>query len=69
MFRGAELCLPQLLGLQSELSVQPLYENMPHYIEALELYERAGLELYDLSVVNRTDDGGILELNCYMRRA
>jgi FkbM family methyltransferase len=68
VFRGAAGCLPMIHGLQSELSVQPLYENMPHYLEALDAYEAACFSLYNLSVVNRTADGGLLELNCFMRR-
>jgi FkbM family methyltransferase len=69
VFRGASGCLDLIHGIQSELSVQPLYKNMPHYLEALDVYESAGFDLYNLSVVNRIADGGLLELNCFMRRA
>jgi FkbM family methyltransferase len=65
---GAEGCLDSILALQSELSVVPLYEGMPHYLEALPTYERAGFKLFNLSVVSRTPDGGLQELNCLMRR-
>lgn len=68
VFRGAENCLEYIHGIQSELSVQPLYKDMPHYNEALEIYEKAGYELYNLSVVNRISSGGLLELNAFMRR-
>lgn len=68
VFRGASGCLENIQGIQSELSVQPLYKNMPHYLEALEEYEAAGFDLFNLSVVNRIETGGILELNCFMRR-
>lgn len=68
VFKGASGVTDLLLGLQSELSVQPLYEGMPHYLEALQTYEAAGFELYNLSVVNRTDSGGLLEVNCFMRK-
>lgn len=68
VFRGAESCLDDIVGIQSELSVQPLYKGMPHYIESLQTYESAGYELYNLSVVNRIESGGLLELNCFMRR-
>lgn len=69
VFKGASDCIQTIHGIQSELSVQPLYENMPHYLEALEAYEAAGFALHNLSVVNRTANGGLLELNCFMRRA
>lgn len=69
VFEGARQCLGYIHGIQSELSVQPLYKNMPHYNEALSTYEKAGFELYNLSVVNRISTGGLLELNAFMRRS
>lgn len=68
VFKGAEGCLEKVLGIQSEISIQPLYKNMPHYIEALDRYEKAGFSLYNLSVVSRIENGGLLEMNCFMRR-
>ena len=68
VFKGACGCIDGILGIQSELSVQPLYKNMPHYLESLQAYESAGFVLYNLSVVNRIESGGLLELNCFMRR-
>lgn len=67
VFRGAQGCLDDICGIQSELSVQPLYQGMPHYIESLQAYESAGYDLYNLAVVNRIESGGLLELNCLMR--
>jgi FkbM family methyltransferase len=69
VFKGASGCLEAIHGLQSEISVQPLYKDMPHYLDALAVYEGAGFELYNLSVVNRTSQGGLMEMNCFMRRA
>lgn len=68
VFKGAAGCLDRVFGIQSELSVQPLYKGMPHYLEALSAYERAGFDLHNLTVVSRTDSGGLLEMNCFMRR-
>ena len=68
VFKGAAGCLPQVCGLQSELSIQPLYKHMPHYLEALAAYEAAGFELHNLAVVSRTAEHGLVELNCLMRR-
>jgi FkbM family methyltransferase len=68
VFRGASGCLDRIQGIQSELSIQPLYKNMPPYLDALEVYEAEGFKLHNLSVVNRVGNGGLLELNCYMRR-
>jgi len=68
VFKGASGCIGDVYGIQSELSVQPVYLEMPHYLEALGLYEEAGFDLHNLSVVNRVSDGGLLELNCFMKR-
>jgi FkbM family methyltransferase len=69
VFKGAGDCIEQIVALQSELSVAPLYRNMPTYLEALGVYHAARFDLYNLSVVNRVADGGLLELNCLMHRA
>jgi len=68
VFKGASGCVADILGIQSELSVQPLYVGMPHYLEALAAYEQAGFDLYNLSVVTRTPAGGLVEMNCFMKR-
>ena len=68
VFKGASGCIDRILGLQSELSIRPLYKGMPHYVEALQCYETAGYQLFNLSVVNRVPTGGLLELNCFMER-
>jgi FkbM family methyltransferase len=68
VFAGAEGCLEHLHALQSEVSVVPLYKGMPHYLQSLGVYERAGFLLFNLSVVGRTGDGGLQELNCLMKR-
>jgi hypothetical protein len=67
-FRGAGNCLQWIVGLQSEISVEPIYARMPHYLESLREYEKQGYVLHHLVVVNRTDTQDLLELNCYMRR-
>ena len=68
VFEGARACLDRIVALQSELSVAPLYQNMPHYLEALRTYEQAGFSLYHLALVTRTQEGGIQELNCLMKK-
>jgi FkbM family methyltransferase len=68
VFKGAEGCLGAICALQSEISVQPLYRGMPHYLDALRIYEEAGFELHDLTVVARVGTGGLQELNCFMVR-
>jgi FkbM family methyltransferase len=66
VFKGAHGVLGRVFGLQSELSVRPLYRDMPHYIEALSTYEAAGFDLSNLTVVSRTSEMDLQELNCFM---
>lgn len=68
VFRGAGECIAAIAGLQSELSAQPLYHGMPHYLESLRVYEAAGFELYNLTQMNRARDGTVVEMNCLMKR-
>ncbi len=65
---GAEKYLDKVVALQSEISVDPEYEGMPHYTQSLEYYESLGFSLMDLFIVNRTDYKGILEYDCVMAR-
>lgn len=66
-FRGASGCLDAIHAMQSEISVQPLYQGMTHYTDSLELYEASGFKLVSLSVVGMRD-GAIQEMNCLMRK-
>lgn len=68
VFAGSQDVLPFIVGLQSELSVRPIYEGMPHYLDALKTYEAAGFELHNLTIVSRASEGGLQELNCFMCR-
>jgi FkbM family methyltransferase len=68
VLRGAGSWLPRILGLQSEVSVVPIYENMMPYTDALAAYHGMGFELMHLQVVNRTGSGGVLEYDCLMAR-
>jgi len=68
VFEGAVGALEPIVAIQSELSVVPLYAEMPHYTEALATYEARGFELRSMSLVSRTSSGSIQELNCLLTR-
>lgn len=68
VMKGAKGCIDIIHGIQSEISVEPIYKGMPHYTESLASYEKLGFKLMDLFVVNRTDSGSILEYDCLMAR-
>lgn len=68
VFEGAKKCIDQINLLYSELSVKAIYNGMPDYLQALEVYENAGFELIGLTINSRTTDNEIEELNCLMRK-
>jgi FkbM family methyltransferase len=45
VFRGATGCLERILALQSIVSVIPIYEGMPSFVDSLENMRRLGFEL------------------------
>lgn len=44
-FAGAGDRVRDIVAMQSEVSIVPLYEGMPHYTDQLATYERAGFQL------------------------
>lgn len=69
VFCGAENCIDQILGIQSEVSVKPVYAGMPHYLDAIRIYESLGFELHGLAEVFRhPEQNTIIEMNCIMMR-
>ncbi len=44
VIKGAGECLQQVLGLQSEIALQPLYMGVPDYLEFLEECRKLGFE-------------------------
>ena len=69
VFVGATRSLPRVLGLQSEISIQPIYEGVPDYLEALSTYTKAGFVISGLYPVSRDKETlALIELDCVMRR-
>ncbi len=68
VLKGAEGCIENILGLQSEIAVQSVYENMPHYLESLAFYHSLGFDLINLSTVSRGKYNNIIEYDCLMAR-
>jgi FkbM family methyltransferase len=66
---GATRCLDRVVLLQSEVSIVPLYDGMPHYLEALHVYERQGFTLLDMiEVLRDRRSDGVVEFDCLMAR-
>jgi hypothetical protein len=55
-------------GILCEISVVPIYEASPSVEESLAAYRAAGFALMDLTLINRTPDGRVLEYDGLFRR-
>jgi FkbM family methyltransferase len=66
--RGGMRTLDRVLGLQVELSVKPLYEGMPDYIETIRQLGEYGFELTGLFTVIRDSALRVMEFDCVMAR-
>ena len=69
VFAGAKRSLPQVRGLQTEISIQAIYEGMPDYLQSLATYTKAGFVMSGLYPVSRDKQTlALIELDCVMRR-
>lgn len=66
---GASGSLPSILGLQSEVSLKPIYEGMPTWTDAIDVYKSLGYEVSGLYPVNRDKNMSVIEFDCLMHRA
>jgi hypothetical protein len=70
VFRGARGCLSQVVGLQTELSVQALYEGMPCFDEVIGELSAGGYKITGMYPVARDKrDLSLIELDCVMIRS
>ena len=70
VFEGTRLALPYIVGLQSEISIKPIYDRMTTGLSVINEYQKAGFDLLDCVPVNRYDKlGFVLEYDCLMARA
>ncbi|NOT09706.1 MAG: FkbM family methyltransferase [Gemmatimonadales bacterium] len=68
VFRGATNLLKQVVALQSEVSLIPLYDGMPHWTETISLFEAAGFAIVGLFPV-AWDALRVIEYDCLMVRS
>jgi FkbM family methyltransferase len=66
---GATACLSDLLGIQIETSVQPIYDGSTDYLEALEALRNYGFTLTGAFPVSRDPDLRLIELDCVFVRS
>lgn len=68
VFRGAEGCWPDLAGLITEMSLQPLYDGMPDLTESLRAIRAAGFDVTGLFRVVSDSSMRLIEVDCVARR-
>jgi len=69
VLKGAASVVPQIIGLQSEISMLPIYQGMPDYLESLTVFRKHGFEVTGLYPVSRDMDTLlVVEMDCVMRR-
>jgi FkbM family methyltransferase len=66
--RGATRTLPSIPALQTELSLIPLYNGMPHMRDALAFFEKRGFAVSDLFLVSQDETLRAVEFDCLMVR-
>jgi FkbM family methyltransferase len=68
VLRGAQTTLAHVVALQIELSLEPLYEGAPQYLDALTALDRLDYVPTGFFLVARLDAARVLELDCVLRR-
>lgn len=68
VLKGVGKCASQIVALQSEVSVKPLYDDAPLYLEAIESMRKMGFELTGLFPVSRDNHMRVIEFDCVMVR-
>lgn len=66
VFKGAGIFLPEVCCMLSELSLIPIYQGAPHYLEALAAYERGGFSASGFFPVTRNAELALNEVDCMM---
>lgn len=67
VFRGAGGILDSVQALQSEVSLIPIYQDMPHWTDNVRAYEQGGFQVAGLFPVS-FDGASVIEFDCLMVR-
>jgi len=66
VFRGAQSILPNVSCMLSELSLIPIYEDMPSYSEALAEFEKHGFHVSGFYPITRNTNLTLNEVDCVL---
>ena len=67
VFKGLGSKLKHVIALQSEVSLIPIYEGMPHWTDSISIYEKAGFGIVGMFPVTRDSDR-VIEYDCLLAR-
>jgi FkbM family methyltransferase len=65
VFAGLGRAESSILAIQTEVSLIPIYQGMPHWTEAIAAYERGGFAVAGLYPVNY-EGAAVIEFDCLM---
>jgi FkbM family methyltransferase len=68
VLEGATGCLDRIVGLQVELSVRALYEDVPTFLEAIPVIQRLGFEITGMYPVGRDELLRLIDFDCVLLR-
>ena len=66
VIKGAEKTLPLVRALQTEVSIIPVYENMPAFFEIHKILSESNFDITGLFPVTRDSHQRIIEFDCVM---
>jgi FkbM family methyltransferase len=67
VFRGADRSLDQVCCLLSEVSLIPIYDGMPTYLEALSAYQSRGFSISGIYPLSKNEgDLSVIEMDCVL---
>ena len=69
VWHGTSGMREQIIGLQMEISVLPLYVNEPHFTEAISDLENDGMNIVAMNLVGRNGKGFVVQFDCIMCRS
>jgi FkbM family methyltransferase len=67
VFKGLGEKLARVVAVQSEVSLVPIYERMPHWTECIVAFEQAGFGIAGMFPVSRVR-GRVIEYDCVLTR-
>ena len=64
VFNGSLGCLDMIFGVQTEISVLPIYQDMPTFDDSLRLFKSKGFEVSGLYSLNENRFPYAVEFDC-----